>query len=277
MTDRLNDILQKRFGRSFAAPDELGGNEALVAMAARGSCRAFKTEAVPRDVVETLCAIALSAPTKSDLQQRDIIVVSDPELRRAIDALVAGQGWIAAAPNLLVFCGNNRRQRQIHRWRGRDFANDHLDAFFNSAVDAAIALAAFVAAAEAAGLGCCPISTIRNRADAVSELLGLPNHVFPIAGLALGYPAAEPPTISMRLPLAATVHHDKFDETSIEEQVTDYDRRRHARQPLTRQRHEDLYGTSGAYGWSEDKARQYSRPERRDFGQFVRNKGFRLD
>jgi len=31
------------------------------------------------------------------------------------------------------------------------------------------------------------------------------------------------------------------------------------------------------YGWSEDKARQYSKPERADFGAFVRAKGFRLD
>ncbi|NJM34133.1 MAG: NADPH-dependent oxidoreductase, partial [Rhodomicrobium sp.] len=66
--------------------------------------------------------------------------------------------------------------------RGHPFANDHLDAFFNAACDAAIALTAFILAAEARGLGCTPISAIRNHAEAVSELLGLPDHVFPFVG-----------------------------------------------------------------------------------------------
>ena len=75
-----------------------------------------------------------------------------------------------AAAVLLVFCGNIHRQRRLHDWRGRPFANDYLNAFFNAAVDAAIALCAFVTAAEVLGLGCCPLSAIRNQADAVSEL-----------------------------------------------------------------------------------------------------------
>jgi nitroreductase/FMN reductase [NAD(P)H] len=53
-----------------------------------------------------------------------------------------------------------------------------LDAFFNASVDAGIALASFVIAVEATGLGCCPISTFRNDAQAVSDLLELPDRVF---------------------------------------------------------------------------------------------------
>ncbi len=40
-----------------------------------------------------------------------------------------------------------------------------LDAFFNATVDAGIALSAFSIAAEAVGLGCCPISAVRNEAQ----------------------------------------------------------------------------------------------------------------
>jgi hypothetical protein len=36
-------------------------------------------------------------------------------------------------------------------------------------------------------------------------------------------------------------------------------------------------GVAPFYGWSEDKARQYSVPERADFGAYVRGRGFRLD
>ena len=93
-------------------------------------------------MIETLAAAAFCAPTKSDLQQRDIVILQDPDLRAAIDALFPQAPWIATAPAFLVFCANNRRQRQLHAWHDRPFANDHLDAFFNATVDAAVLLSA---------------------------------------------------------------------------------------------------------------------------------------
>ena len=153
-----------------------------------------------------IAAVALSAPAKSDLQQRDVVIVEDPDLRRKVTGLVTGENpWLEKAPAFLVFCGNNRRQRQLHEWRGRPFANDHLDAFFNAAVDAGIVLQAFITAAATAGLGCCPVSAIRNHAQTVSDLLKLPDHVFPVAGLGVGWPAAKG-HVTARLPLAATLH-----------------------------------------------------------------------
>jgi len=249
--------------------------EALAEMAARGSVRRFRLEPVDLALIETLAAVALASPSKSDLQQRDIIVVRDPDLRAALDQLI-GQAWVPEAPELLVFCANNRRQRQIHAWRDRPFVNDHLDAFFNAAVDAGIALATFVAAAEHAGLGCCPISAIRNEAAEVSRLLALPEHVFPVAGLGLGWPAEAAP-LSPRLPLAATLHVDRFADADIRDHVDAYDRRRAAVQPYARQRDTERFGTAESYGWSEEKARHYASPERAGFGAFVRAKGFKLD
>ena len=226
--------------------------------------------------VKTIAALALSSPTKSDLQQRDIILVQDDNVLDALKANLASQAWTANAPMLVIFCANHRRQRRLHEMRGLSFENDHLDAFFNASVDAGIALATFVIAAEAAGLGTCPISAIRNRSAEVSELLHLPNHVFPIAGLAVGYPAktSEP---SMRLPLSATVHTDRFCDDHESDAVEAYDARRAERQPYQQQRREDIFGKSEAYCWSEDKARQYHLPERADFGAFIRAKGFQLD
>ena len=124
-------------------------------LAARGSVRKFRSDGVPYATLRRLCALALCAPTKSDLQQRDIIIVDAPALRSEIGAMLSdgplGQKWPTDVPSLLIFCGNNRRQRRIHALRERHFVNDHLDAFFNAAVDAAIALSAFVIAAEAEG------------------------------------------------------------------------------------------------------------------------------
>jgi len=272
----LSDLFAHRFG---AAPPtcDLGPAAATIAyLAGRRSVRRYASKPVDPALIETLAAAAFSAPTKSDLQQRDIVDIRDRDTRATIDALFPDMPWIAAAPAFLIFCGNNRRQRQLHAWRRRRFANDHLDAFFNAAVDAAIALATFVVAAEQAGLGCCPISAVRNHAALIGDLLALPDHVFPVAGLAVGWPANQG-TISLRLPLAATFHVDRYDDAGQRALIDAYDSRRRGIQPYARQRFAADYGEAADYSWSEDKARQYSKPERADFGAFVRAKGFKLD
>lgn len=271
----IKDALAHRFGDFDHAVDpRIAAQPFLQGLASRGVCRRFRDEAVPDALIETLAALALSAPTKSDLQQRDILIIDDPAIRARIDTLLADQDWIPKAPHFIVFLGNNRRQRQIHDWTGIPFANDHLDAFFNASVDAGIVLTAFVLAAEAAGLGCCPVSVIRNHAEEVSGLLGLPDHVFPVAGLGFGWPSA-PSYISARLPLAATVHRNRYNEAT-REVVEGYDRRRNGIFPYRSQRNVARFGSSPTYGWSEDKARQYAEPERADFGKFVNARGFKL-
>lgn len=262
----MSDPLKQRYGDMSGPVDQR-----LTAMATRGSCRAFAPTPVPAELLPKLCAVALASPTKSDLQQRDIILLTSPETRRALADLVGGQAWVADAPMLAVFCGNNRRQRLLHEWHDVPFTNDHLDALINATADAAIALGAFVTAAEALGLGTCPISAVRNEAQAVSDLLHLPDHVFPFAGLAFGYPLKAPP-ISPRLPLDVTMHVDRYNEADLKDTIRDYDQRRRYKT----QRFPENFGMSDTYGWSEDKVRQYSQPERADFGAFIRAKGFKL-
>jgi nitroreductase/FMN reductase [NAD(P)H] len=119
------------------------------------------------------------------------------------------------------------------------------------------------------------VSHVRNHPHELAELLALPDGVFPVAGLCVGYPA-EPGRITPRLPLEVTVHVDRYDETGIRGKIEAYDRRRHALLPFRRQRYANRYPDSAFYGWSEDKARQYSISERADFGAYVRVKGFSL-
>ena len=270
----IAENLKYRFG---AAEDVADLNSAIFdSMVGRASCRSFSSRDVAPALLRSLCAVALSAPSKSDLQQRDIIVLESPEQRARITGLFPEGDWTREAPRFLVFCGNNRRQRQLHQWHNIEFANDHLDAFFNAAVDAAIALATFVTAAEAAGLGCCPVSAIRNHCRQVSNILELPDHVFPVAGLGLGWPNAPGP-VAPRLPLDLTVHSDRFSEDNIRTGIADYDRYRQRHQPYARQLHETTFGHAEDYGWSQEKARQYSVTQRQDFGRFIRDKGFELD
>lgn len=271
----LKELLDLRFGDMGLIPDVIADSPALRTMAGRGVVRRFKPEPLPAGMLDALAAVALSSPSKSDLQQRDILLVEDAAIRSRINTLLKDQDWIPGCPHLLVFLGNNRRQRQVHQWRGHAFANDHLDAFFNAAVDAAIALQAFVSAAEAAGLGCCPISVIRNHAEEVSGLLGLPDHVFPVAGLGVGIPAG-PAFVSARLPLGLTLHRDRYTEAT-DEAVRAYDRRRNGIFPYRSQRNVAKFGEAKEYGWSEEKARHYAVPERADFGAYVKRRGFKLE
>ncbi|HZD89728.1 MAG TPA: nitroreductase family protein, partial [Pseudolabrys sp.] len=176
----------------------------------------------------------------------------------------------------LLFLANARRVPFVAGARGKPFPNDHLDLFFNATVDAALVLATFMRAAEAVGLGCCPISMIRNHAPTVSELAGLPEKVVPIAGMTLGWPAEEG-ALSLRLPLSVTLHEDRFDEDGLTGKIDAYDKRRAALRPYRRQRDPARFGEAAFYGWSEDKARQYAVPQRADFGAYVRKQGFCLD
>ncbi len=273
---RIEAAMTTRFGADIPVDPAQPGLEELARIAEHRSHRKYTPQPVAPDLLRLLFACALSAPSKSDLQQADIVYVADRAKISAITALIPDMPWIAEAPVVLVFCGNNRRIRQIGDWRGKPFANDHLDHFMNAAVDAGIVMTTFIRAAEAVGLGACPISAIRNQPREVSRLLELPDWVFPMAGLTLGYPA-EPGRITPRLPLEVTVHLDRHDESRVREHIGDYDRRRHALLPYRRQRNVEHQGKAQFYGWSEDKARQYSTPERADFGAFIRAKGFSLD
>jgi len=275
LDEQIAEAAFQRFGEHLKVPDALTGGEELLAMLKHSTHRKWQTRAVTPDLLNLLFACALSAPSKSDLQQADIIHVDDRTRIKAIADLIPDMPWINDAPVFLVFCGNNRRIRQIGEWRGKPFANDHLDHFMNAAVDAGIVLSQFIRAAEAVGLVTVPISAVRNYSAQTSDILGLPDAVFPVAGLCVGYPV-ESGRIIPRLPTAVTVHVDQFDESGLKEKIDVYDQRRHALFPLRRQRYAQLYPDAQLNGWSEDKARHYSQPERADFGAFIRDKKFTL-
>jgi nitroreductase/FMN reductase [NAD(P)H] len=208
---RIAEAVARRFGEETEPPEIDRGAETLARLLGRASCRKFRPDPVEPALLQLVCAAALSAPTKSDLQQADILNVTDPALRAQIAALVPTMPRVREAPAFLVFLANGRRIRQVAELRRKPFANDHLDAFFNAAVDAAIVLGTFTVAAEAVGLGTCAISVIGDRIFELAELLGLPEPVVPVAGMCVGWPAHVPPP-HPRLPLGLTLHENRFDD-----------------------------------------------------------------
>ena len=243
----------------------------------RRTHRRYLDQPVSDAIVRLLLAAAFSASSKSDFQQASVIWLKDRERRDRLAALFPDMPWIGTAPVFLAFLGDARRLDRIGELRGHPQDNGSFEDFFNSAIDAALALQTCILAAEGVGLGTCPISVLRNRIAEVAEILTLPDKVFPVAGLCLGYPA-QPGYISMRLPLEATVHVDRYDDSGLATAVDGYDKRRDARFSIKdRQREPERFGTAEFYGWSEDKARQAATPEGAGFATWLNQHGFRFD
>ena len=278
MAKAIADLIEQRFGVPSESGREAPAQGELAAILSHRTHRRYTDQPITEDLLQQVLAAGLSAPAKSDLQQVAIIRVENLGVRQAIAALLPSMPWVAQAPRFLVVCGDSRRIRRVCELRNIVFANDHLDAFFNATTDAALVLQNLIRAAGAVGLGACPISVIRNHATRIAELLSLPNWVFPLAGLCLGWPSREG-YVSLRLPMSLTVHVDRYDDTNLAAEIDGYDRRRNARHsiPESDWRDIDRFGKPALYGWSEDKARQVSTPERQDFGAFVRRQGFRLE
>lgn len=256
--------LDARFGTDMGADGsalDAAGQAGLFRLLDRRACRRFEPRAVPEGLLRLVIAAGLAAPSKSDLQQADILWLQDPALRAA--ALAGCGDWAEALPPeaaLLVVCGDGRRLRRLY---GPDWENDHFDALFNAAGDAAILLANLVASAALAGLGACPISVMRNRGAALTDLLALPERVFPFAGLAIGWPAEPRAPVSPRLGPDGALHIDRFDAAGQDRAVAAYDARRGP--------------VRGAPSWSEAKREQYSAAQRSDWGALLRAQGFSME
>jgi len=278
MPDPYENELQARFGLDVDLGDgEVPDDPWLRQVLLRRTQRRYSERPVPDALVRLLLAAAFSASSKSDYQQASCVWVRDAAQRARFGALFPDMPWIGNAPVFLVFLGDARRLERLGAPGKYAQDNGALEGFFNAAVDAALALQTCTLAAETVGLGTCPISVLRNRIAEVAEILVLPDKVFPVAGLCLGYPAQQG-FISMRLPLNATVHTDRYDDAGLAAAVDAYDRRRDARHSIAdRQRAPERFGRAEFYGWSEDKARQAAVPEGSGFAAYLRARGFTFD
>jgi FMN reductase [NAD(P)H] len=271
------DAVEQRFGDG--GPAGGSADTALIGrVLSRKTVRRYSDVMPDEGLLDLLVAAALSASAKSDFQQASILRIVDPGKRAAIGKLFPAMPWIGVSPVFYVFLGDARRLQRIGELRGKPVRNGTLEGFFNAAVDAALALQTMILCAEDAGLGVCPISVLRNEVDAVASALELPDLVFPVAGLCLGYPQG-PGFVSLRLPRRVTTHLDRYDDSRLAEGVDDYDRRRDARHSIPPDQHRSNaeFGKAAFYGWSEDKARQAAKAEGAAFPPYLRRHGFTLD
>ena len=272
-------LLAARFGE----PLQSAGNApvdvppAVAALLDRRVTRQYKPDPVPDSLLDVLLAAAQSAPAKSDLQQYSVVVMRDPARIKRIADWIGTMDWIANAPVFLVWCGDMRRGQRMCEMHGMPHANNNMDTFLNTAVDCSLAMAQFMAAADAVGLGTCPISYVRSHIERVTPLLGLPSGVYPVAGLTVGWPVRRRFT-SMRLPQSVVVHRERYDDSNLPAELAEYDARRNGREPTAAGslKNRDVYPVREGVGWSENCARQLSVPERFGFATYLKTRGFDL-
>lgn len=273
------DLIRGRYGLKPEAPLPFAPAAevppALAAILDRRVTRRYRADApVPEPLLQTLLAAAQSAPSKSDLQQYSVVVIQDAAKIAQIARWIGGMDWIAQAPVFLLFCGDIRRGRRVCAVHGRAHANDNVDTLINATADCALAMAHMILAADAAGLGTCPISYVRNHVEKIGPMCGLPEGVFPVAGLTLGWPEGPRNWLSPRLPQHLVVHRERYDDGGLADALPAYD----AARPPAKPRYPEIHGPRPeGCGWSENAARQLSVPERFGLRTWLKLRGLSLD
>lgn len=147
----------------------------------RRSIRQFKSESIPKELLEKLVNAARLAPSAANLQPLEFIVVDDEEIRKDIFSCLRWAAYIAPEGNprpgqepvayVVVLVNTKIRDKGFER-------------------DAGAAIENMLLAAWEQGIGSCWIISIdRSR---VHEILGIPEDYSIDSIIALGYPAEKP-------------------------------------------------------------------------------------
>lgn len=173
------------------------------------SIRSFTDQKLTEEQVDTLVQAAQHASTSNFFQQYTIIDVTDPEKKKRL-AEIGNQAYIAEAARLFIMVADMQRNATIAREKGQsDTVYRSADFFLRAFSDTVIAAQNIVVAAESMGLGAVYLGSVLNDAQAVIDLLHLPELTFPVFGLAIGY-RNQSPQLKPRLPKEAVYHQNSY-------------------------------------------------------------------
>ena len=148
----------------------------------RRSVRRFTSRRVTKVQVRQILEAANRAPSAGNLQAYQVYVVSDPVVRRRLDAASGSQGPVAQATVVLVFCAAPRRSAVRYGAKGEQLF---------CIQDATVACAYAQLAATALGLASVWIGAVQEP-EVVREALHLDGDLWPAAFLPIGYAAESP-------------------------------------------------------------------------------------
>ena len=192
-------------------------NSTIETILAHRSIRKFTDQPISEEQMAALIDCARAASSSSNIQCVSIIRIQDHNKRELLAEYAGGQAYVAGAAEFLVFCADFNRHQQIKPDAKLGFTEQTLI----GAVDSALMAQNCLLAAESMELGGVYIGGLRNHPDKVCELLALPENVFPMFGLCLGYPDQNP-DLKPRLPADIVLHTDGYQALDTET-LTEYD------------------------------------------------------
>ena len=197
-------------------------NPTIDILKAHKSIRKFTAKPISFDILRTIVTAGQAAASSRFLQAVTIIQVTDIDKRNHLAKVTGNQAQVTAAPEFLVFCADLSRPTRSCEAHGGTPKKGFTEQFIIATVDAALYAQNVVIAAESLGLGICYIGALRNNPEQTSELLCLPENVYPVFGLCIGYPA-EDPEVKPRLPISVILKENVYDMSKEANQIQAYD------------------------------------------------------
>jgi nitroreductase len=260
-------------------------NDILQLLRSHRSIRKYKSDPIDDNLLSSILNAARQAPTSSNVQAYSVIVVRDPAKKKTLAHLCGDQPWVESCPVFLAICPDLRRLERVCQLRKYKANDKYIELFIVAVVDAALLAENILVAAEGSGLGVCMIGGIRNNPDDVCSLLKLPQKVFPLMGICLGYPDQDA-MIKPRFMPEMVIHHDEYSEANFEKLTKEYDQiilasglydglRRKVPSPDGRSVSDE------EYSWSEHTARRIAATDpktlRAHMKSFLLSRGFELE
>jgi nitroreductase len=219
-------------------------------------------------MVESIIAAGLSAATSSNLQGATVIRVRNEATRAAIAKLAGGQAHVESAAAFFVWCADLHRSAVACELAGGEFSAGMTEHFMIATIDCALAAQNAVVAAESLGLGICYIGGVRNDPQQVADLLELPDQVYPVFGMCLGWPDQDP-DLKPRLPLSVTLKEETYDESNDVAGIDAYDEHMRAY-------YRERTGGKVDRMWSSDMSSLLGKESRPHMREFLARRGFTM-
>jgi len=244
-------------------------NDVIKLLQAHRSIRKFSDKPIDQDTINAIITSGQAAATSSNVQGTTVIQVANPDSREQLAKLAGGQKYVATAGAFFVFCADLKRSAQACALQGGDFVQGMTEHFIIATVDVALFAQNCTIAAESLGMGICYIGGLRNNPAEVSTLLKLPENVYPVFGLCIGYPEQDP-EVKPRLPLDAVLMQEQYQSTVLAPGITAYDEH-------IREYYRSRTGGKKDSCWSEEMRALVGKESRPHMRGFLQSKGFTME
>lgn len=182
-------------------------------MKQRRTIRQYQEKDVSPEVLNELMEIACRASTVGNMQTYSVVVTRDAAMKERLAPVHFNQPMVKKAPVVLTFCVDLNRFSKWCEQRQASPGYNNLQWFVTGAIDALLVAQTFCVAAEERGLGICYLGTTTYNPDQLIDVLNLPELVFPITTITLGWPDETPEQVD-RLPLEAILHQETYHDYS---------------------------------------------------------------